>query len=177
MSDYEISPLPAGSEAPDFELEDILSGDHVRLSALRGAVVVLNFWSGECPWSRQYDEYFSQRAPRWADQDIWLLHISSNASEEPADVEEAAAELGIEQPILWDAGNAVADAYGAQTTPHVFVVGPEGWIVYQGAVDDRSFRQREATINYLDAAIGALLGGFEPDPANTPAYGCAIVRA
>ncbi len=174
--DETIIPLPVGSEAPDFELLDVLSGETVRLSGLRGAIVVLNFWSGECAWSRLYDEYFSQRAPRWAQQDIWLLHISSNANEDANDIAEAAAELGVAGPILHDVGHTVADAYGAQTTPHIFVIAPDGRIAYQGAVDDRRFGQQEATINYLDNAIGALLLGVDPDPAETPAYGCAIVR-
>ncbi len=174
--DETITPLPIGSEAPDFELVDVLSGKTVRLSGLRGAIVVLNFWSGECAWSRLYDEYFIQRAPRWAQQDIWLLHISSNANEEAQDVAEAAAELGVNAPILYDGDQRVANAYGAQTTPHVFVIAPDGRIAYQGAVDDRRFGQHEATVNYLDSAIGALLLGVEPDPAETPAYGCTIVR-
>jgi len=70
----------------------------------------------------------------------------------------------------------VADAYGAQTTPHAFLIGSDGRLLYQGAVDDRSFRQRQATTNYLDAAVSALLAGRSPDPASTPAYGCTLVR-
>ncbi len=174
--DTDITPLPVGSLAPDFKLVDILSGEPYTLRDLRGEIVVLNFWSGECPWSRHFDAYFNERAPLWAQAGIWMLHISSNANEEPTDTEEAVEELGVEQPILDDPGNVVADAFGAQTTPHVFVIDPTGRVAYQGAIDDRSFRQREATVNYLDAALEALDAGRDPDPAETPAYGCTIVR-
>ncbi len=176
MPGEDITPLSVGSLAPDFSLTDVLSGETYTLGALRGEMVVLNFWSGECPWSRLYDEYFARRGVEWAEQGIWLLHISSNANETAPDIEEAAYELGINMPVLHDPANAVADAYGALTTPHVFLISPHGRIAYQGAVDDRTFRQREPTVNYLDAAIEAVLAGRTPNPANTPAYGCAIVR-
>jgi peroxiredoxin len=172
----EIVPLPVGAVAPDFTLTDALSGETYSLSSLAGRIVVLDFWSGECPWSRQYDDYFIERAPKWAEQGIILLHIDSNADETPADIDEMAEEIGISAPILHDAGNAVADAYGAVTTPQVFVIGADGRLAYRGAVDDRSFRQREATVNYLDAALAALLAGQMPDPAETQPYGCAIMR-
>lgn len=176
MAEADITPLTPGTAAPDFKLTDILSGDEVRLSALRGQVVVLNFWSAECPWSRYYDEYFAVRASEWAGQGIWLLHIASNATESPDDIEQKAHELGVNAPVLYDPGNEVADAYGALTTPHLFVIDAGGVIVYQGAVDDRSFRQPEPTANYLDAALDAVRAHRLPDPAQTPAYGCTIVR-
>jgi len=172
----EIVPLPVGAVAPDFTLTDALSGETYSLSSLAGRIVVLDFWSGECPWSRQYDAYFIERAPKWAEQGIVLLHIDSNANETPADIDEMAEEIGISVPILHDEGNTVADAYGAVTTPQVFVIGADGRLAYRGAVDDRSFRQREATVNYLDAALAALLAGQMPDPAETQPYGCAITR-
>ena len=176
MPTDDITPLAPGSPAPDFTLTNILADESITLSALRGQIVIVNFWSGECAWSRGYDQYFNERRGGWLDQGIVLLHVNSNVNEEPIDTEEAATEYGVDGPILDDAGNVAADAYGATTTPHVFVVDPDGLIAYQGAVDDRTFRQREPTINYLDAAIDALSNGGYPDPAETPAYGCTIVR-
>ncbi len=171
----DITPITPGTLAPDFTLIDILSGEAVTLSALRGQIVVVNFWSGECPWSRGYDQYFNERLIDWAGQGVALIHINSNINEEPTDTEEAAAEYGIEAPILDDSDNLVADAFGALTTPHVYVITPDGLIAYQGAVDDRMFRH-DATVNTLDAAVDAVLNGQMPDPAETPAYGCTIVR-
>lgn len=176
MTDADIKPLDPGQIAPDFTLEDTLTGEVITLSALQGEIVVLNFWSGECPWSRHYDAYFARRAPEWAQNGVRLLHVKSNLNETPDDVRRWAAETENFAPVLDDADGRVALAYGAQTTPHVFLIDTGGRIAYQGAVDDRSFRQREATVNYLDAAIAAVRAHRMPDPASTPAYGCAIVR-
>ena len=158
----EITPLAVGSDAPDFTLPDVLSGVPVSLADLRGDVVVLNFWSGECDWSRRYDDYFAARADRWAEKGVRLIHINSNANESPDDTDRVAHDLDIMVPILDDAGNVVADAYGALTTPHVFVITADGHLAYQGAIDDTNFRQKEATVNYLDEAVAAALAGRDP---------------
>jgi peroxiredoxin len=172
----EIAPLSAGTLAPDFVLTDVLSQTEYRLSELRGQLVILDFWSVECPWSRKFDDYFLQRAIEWSENGVALLFIASNDNEATYEMQDLAEELGITNPILVDSGNSVADAYGAQTTPHVFVLDTNGEIVYQGAVDDRSFRQQEATVNYLDEVVDALLAGEIPGYTEMPAYGCALVR-
>lgn len=173
---HPITPLAPGASAPDFTLTDLLSGDSVSLADLRGSAVVLNFWSGECAWSRHYDAYFAERAAGWAAQGVRLLHIASNANETPDFSREKAAEYGVRTPLLHDPGSAVADRYGAVTTPHVFVLDETGRVAYEGAVDDRTFRRREATVNHLDAAVAAVGAGQQPDPASVPPYGCTIVR-
>jgi peroxiredoxin len=177
MTTDKITPLPAGTPAPDFSLPDILIGQTVTLSAFRGQIVVVNFWSPKCPWSAHYDPYWVERAPVWEAEGIVLLQIGSNADETVEELIHGAGESGMRGPILRDEGNAVADAYGAITTPHVFVIDRDGLLAYQGALDDRTFRQREAAVNHLDSALEALRDGRPPHPANTPAYGCTIVRA
>jgi peroxiredoxin len=172
----DATPLQSGSAAPDFTLTDVTTREAVTLSKLRDQPVILNFWSLECPWSRKFDDYFLMRAAEWAEHGIWLLFIDSNDNEALYDIQDVVEELGITNPVLRDPGNIVADQYGALTTPHVFVIAANGVIVYQGAVDDRSFRQPEATTNFLDAAVEALLKGESPHPSDTAAYGCAIVR-
>ena len=170
-------PLPPGSDAPDFTLTDVLTGVPVTLSAAIGRGVVLNFWSVECPWTRYYDDYFVERAAEWGGRGVSLIMVNSNANESIEEMRDMADAYGMGGPILHDPGSVVADAYGAVATPHLFVIHPEGLIVYQGAIDDRSFRQPEPTVNTLDAAVAALLAGETPAIAETPAYGCAIVRA
>lgn len=163
--------LPEGICLPDLE-------GHVRcLDEWRGHVVVLVFWSADCPVSREYDEtYFIPRYPEWQRQGIVLIGIDSNAHYDMARVREAAQARRVPYPILRDEGHRLADMLGAQTTPHVFVLDPEGRLVYAGAVDDRTFRKKQATRVYLDDALAALRDGKPPDPAVTPPYGCAIVR-
>lgn len=171
-----IMPLPAGSIAPDFTLVEVVSGQPLSLGALLGTGVVLDFWSVDCPWSRHYDDYFLERAELWAQQGVTLVMIACNAGETIEQMKDMADAYGITNPILLDEGGMVTDAYGAQTTPHVFVLDGTGQVIYQGAVDDRTFRQPEPTINYLDAAVEALIAGQAPAIGDTPAYGCQIVR-
>lgn len=160
---------------PGFALVD-LDGTTHRLADYAGEIVVLDFWSAECPWSRYYDGWLVQRAGDWARDGVRLLAIASNVNETAAFLRETVAERGITFPVLLDAGSIVADLYGAVTTPHIFVVEQSGKLAYQGAIDDRSFRRREASVNYLDQAIAALLAGRQPDPASSAPYGCTIVR-
>jgi hypothetical protein len=70
----------------------------------------------------------------------------------------------------------VADLYGAITTPAYIYSRPEGTLRYRGAVDNITFRKRETTHFFLQEAVEALLAGRLPQPAETPAYGCTIVR-
>jgi hypothetical protein len=64
--------------------------------------------------------------------------------------------------------------YGAKATPHFFVIDGDGLLRYSGAFDDVTFRQRTPTHTYLKDAVEAVLRGEAPNPAQTPAYGCAI---
>lgn len=160
--------------APDFELAT-LDGDTHQLSDYRGDVVVVDFWSAECPVSREYDAYFNRFVDRFDDDKVVLLAIDSNAYDE-ATIADALAERDLDFPVLRDAGNEVADAYGATTTPHIFVVDQEGTLRFRGHVDDRSWEQKEATTDYLAAVVEALLLGEEPPVTEQPAYGCTINR-
>jgi len=171
-----ITPLAVGSRAPDFTLTDAITGQPVTLSERLGRGVALDFWSVDCAWSRYYDDYLIERAAAWAAEGVTLLLINSNANETPQQMRDMADAYGIAGPILIDAGSAVANVYGATATPHIFVVDGGGRLVYQGAIDDRSFRQQQPTVNYLEAAISAMLAGEAINPHETPAYGCVIVR-
>jgi peroxiredoxin len=171
-----FEPLPPGVPAPDFTLPD-LAGHPIQLSALRGGIVVVVFWSANCPWAQRYDGYFNRKAAEWAGEGIALLAIDSNADESPESIREAVRERGLTFRVLLDEGNRAADAYGAVTTPHVFIIDRDGIVVYQGAVDDTTFRRREPTISYVDEAVAAMLAGDPLPHAVTPAYGCTIVRA
>jgi hypothetical protein len=173
--------MEPGDVVPDFTLPD-LNGTPHALSDYRGRIILVNFWSAECPWSERADILFKQwltlgRSPRageWGGH-VALLTIASNLNESPEQVRQAANQRGI-APVLLDSGCGVADAWGAQTTPHAFVVDGSGILRYQGAVDDVTFRQREPKRFYVREAVDALLAGRLPEVASAPAYGCTIVR-
>lgn len=125
--------------APNFELST-LDGETHQLSDYRGQVVVVDFWSAECPVSNEYDAYFNRFVERFDGEDVMLLAIDSNAYDD-ATIADALAERDLHFPVLRDAGNKIADVYDATTTPHVFVVDQEGMLRFRGHVDDRSWEQ------------------------------------
>ncbi len=158
--------------APDFELPD-LDGNLHRLSHYRGRIVIVNFWSCECPHSERTDKAIMAMLMQW--RDVVMLSIASNRSEN-VEALKTAAEARRLPTVLLDANCTVADLFEAQTTPHVFVIDREGILRYRGSVDDFTFRNRIPTRFYLDLAVESLLNGQLPALAESPAYGCAIVR-
>lgn len=162
-----------GLPAPDFTLPDLEGRPH-RLSDQRGRVVVLNFWSAECPWSARADEVLRPLEQAWGAQVVhW--RIASNVNESVEEIRQAAEARGV-APVLLDRDHRVADLYGAAATPHLYVIDGEGVLRYMGALDDATFRQRQPTRHYLAEAVAAVLDGRAPETAETLAYGCAIVR-
>ncbi len=136
---------------------------------------MINFWSAECPQSARADRELQAYMQDWGERVVWLS-IAANANEPPDLLRQVAAERGL--PILLlDADQRVADLFGAETTPHLFVIDGEGILRYRGALDDVTFRQRTPTRLYLRLAVEALLAGERPDPDQTPVSGCTIVRS
>jgi peroxiredoxin len=159
--------------APDFELPD-LDGKFHRLIDYRGKIVIVNFWSCECPHCERTDHALMAMSVHWA-ENVVMLSIASNRNETIQSIEEASKARRL-QIVLIDADHFVADLYEAQTTPHVFAIDRAGILRYRGAVDDVTFRQRKPARFFLDEAVEALLEGHLPALAETPAYGCTIVR-
>jgi peroxiredoxin len=165
--------LEINQPAPDFELPD-LDGKVHRLSDYRGRIVIVNFWSCECPHSERTDKAIMSMFVQWQD-DVEMLSIASNRSEN-AEAVKIVADARRLPTVLMDANCFVADLYEAQTTPHVYVIDREGILRYRGAVDDATFRKRIPTRFFLDEAVESLLKGHLPLLTESPAYGCAIVR-
>ena len=159
--------------APNFELPD-LEGSFHKLCDYRGKIVIINFWSAECPHSARTDRLILDLLEKWSGQ-VELLSIAANQNESIQMIAETATARYMPR-ILIDAQHVVADQYEAMTTPHVFVLDREGILRYRGAVDDVTFRRRTATQFFLREAVESLLQGSLPELNETPAYGCTIVR-
>ena len=157
----------------DFELPD-LQGKLHKLSDYHRKIVIINFWSVECPHSERTDRHLLSLLERW-DEEVVLLSIAANRNESIQQLEEASKARRIPK-VLIDTEHVVADLYRAVTTPHVFVLDREGILRYRGAVDDVTFRQKKVTRFFLEEAVETLLEGELPAMSETPAYGCAIVR-
>lgn len=159
--------------APDFELPD-LEGQLHRLSDYRGRIVILNFWSCECPHSERSDHNLLALCVQWPD-DLILLPVAANRIETPQAL--AGVAFARHLPlVLTDHELSVVDLYGALTTPHAFVIDRVGFLRYRGAVDDVGLGRRKPTRFYLDEAVEALLDGRLPPVPETRPFGCSIVR-
>lgn len=165
--------MPLNVPAPAIELPD-LEGHLQRLSDYRGRIVVVNFWSAECPWSERADQDLMALLLSLGERAA-LLPVASNPNEPEELLRAVAKQRGLSL-VLRDSDGKAADAYEAQTTPHAFVLDQSGILRYQGAVDDVTFRRRTVTRWYVREAVQALLDGQLPPVPEAPPYGCAIVR-
>lgn len=158
--------------APSFRLPD-LEGKLHQLDDYKGKLVLINFWSAECPWAERADQGLNAAAQKWG-EDVVVLCIASNANESVELIEKVSRARDTAL-ILLDKRQQLAQEYGAITTPHIFVIDQQGILQYQGAYDDMTFRKREPTRNYTVEAVNALLENRTPEPQKTPPYGCTIV--
>jgi len=166
-------PLELNQTAPEFTLPDMDGRIHM-LSDYRGQIVIVNFWSAECPHSERFDGDITTWLPDWG-EDVVLLSVASNANESDEMLKAAALRRKI-PVLLRDADQSVADRYEAQTTPHVFVIDRKGILRYRGAVDDVAFRRRVASKFYLRDAVEALLDDRSPEITEVKPFGCTVVR-
>jgi len=139
---------------------------------------VVVFTCNHCPYALAWHDRIAQAARDYADRGVRFLAINSNDSVRyPRDSYAAMqARVGAEQwpmPYLHDATQEVARAYGAQTTPDVFVLDSEGRLRYRGA-PDADYDDPAQNAAWLRDALDALLSGSEPSRAETKPVGCSI---
>ncbi len=167
----------ASAAAPDFELT-AHDGSTVRLSDLRGKIVVLEWFNEQCPFVvRHHDadhRTMVKLAQRYADQDVVWLAVNSSHFATPQTNAAAAAAWDIPYPILDDSAGDVGRAYGARTTPHMFVIDRQGVLVYQGAIDDDPGGRDDQPLNYVDQTLAELLAGEGVSITTSRPYGCSV---
>ena len=161
--------------APDFNLPALV-GSRVSIAGLRGFVVVVNFWSADCVWSRRADVMLVYRQLTWEAKGVRIVGVACNTNETESQIRYEVENRHLRYPVVIDYDARTADLYKAEVTPHFFVLDRQGLIRYIGALDDATDKARDARQLYLDRAVSALLADQLPDPASTPPFGCAIVR-
>lgn len=154
----------------------LAGGGRVDVAEWRGSIVVLTFWSAECPWSRRADIVLVYRATAWSAQGVRLLGIAANANETETSILLEKEARGARYPVALDWGGKVAAAFRAEVTPQFFVLDRKGLVRYTGALDDATFKRPRPKKLYLDQAVTALLNDQNPDPAFTLPHGSPIVR-
>ena len=173
--------VKSGKPAPEFTVTD-LSGQSRQLSEFRGKIVVLEWLNPGCPVvGRHYrsGNMPSTQAVAAADGAVWL-QVNSSAM---GDLDAAkSAEWQKKQNVIAtayirDQSGKLGRLYGAEMTPHLYVIGKDGTLVYQGAIDDQPNASQANTMsarNYVKAALAALKTGKPVETATTQAYGCGV---
>jgi peroxiredoxin len=173
--------LELGTQAPDFQLPDVVTGRAVSLStfAERKALLVM-FICRHCPYVKHVQEELARLGRDYRDKDVGIVAISSNdAAEHPADapesLKEMAEELGFVFPYCHDESQAVAKAYSAACTPDFFLFDAERRLVYRGQFDDsRPQSGKPVTGRDLRAALDSVLAGEPVNTDQVPSLGCNI---
>jgi peroxiredoxin len=175
-----------GQAAPAFTGRDS-QGKAVSLSEYRGKFVVLEWTNRNCPFTKKHYDSGNMQAlqKEWTGKGVvWLTVLSSSpsyaddgymtAGEENAYIAKMRAHP---TAAILDPSGEIGRLYGAKTTPHMFVIDPEGKLIYAGAIDNKPTTKtadvKDAT-NYVSAALTDAMAGHPVQMASTRPYGCSV---
>jgi peroxiredoxin len=177
----DIQDESSGRRAPAFELNSF-DGKTVSLSDYRGKIVVLEWFNFECPLSRFHYETKNtmvELANKYKGKNVvWFAVNSTNHTTQGPNIT-FAKQHKLPYLILDDRPGKVGRAYGAETTPHMYIINPRGRIVYEGAIDNnrRVDPKKKDVVNYVDNALAELTAGKAVSMAKTKPYGCTVKYA
>jgi peroxiredoxin len=181
---FAIDSPPVGGKAPEFSLPDVKGKSH-SLTEYKGKYVVLEWFNPECPFVKKHygSENMQKLQQEFTNKGVVWLTIDSNAPGLEGNLSADAAEKIVnswkthQTALLLDPDGKVGKAYGAKNTPHMFVISPEGKIVYEGAIDSKASPNPAdipSSTNYVKAALEEALSGKPVSNPNTKPYGCSV---
>ncbi len=167
-----------GKKALDFQL-DSFDGRTVKLSDYQGSIIVLEWLNTECP---QVKYHYGQKtmvslANKYRNENVVWLAINSTKQTTPEANREFAKKYDLPYPILDDRPGQIGRSYGARKTPHLFVIDRDGYLVYDGAIDNAPPDKPQSggkRTNYVEQALTELLSGRKVSVPATPPYGTAV---
>lgn len=173
-----------GQQAPDFVAVDTCGQQH-KLSEFAGKFVVLEWTNPACPFVRKHYGSGNMPATQKAATAQGVVWLSINSTERsasdylnPAALDGWMKEHGAApSAVLMDEDGVIGQAYGASTTPHIFIVDPKGMLVYAGAIDSIASSRPDdikTATNYVNQALGEVFGGKPITAATTRAYGYSV---
>ena len=183
LSTSALASAPPGQPAPAFTLTD-LAGKPVNLADYRGKTVVLEWHNFACPFVQKHYRSGNMQSlqKKYANDVVWLA-VNSTARTafdymEPAKVSQQLTDFkAAPARYLMDEPGEVGRAYGAKTTPHMYIIDPAGKVAYNGAIDDRhstSVADVKGAKNYVAAALDEMKAGKPVSVASTTPYGCSV---
>jgi len=176
-----------GAPAPNFSLPDA-SGKTHSLDQYKGKYVVLEWFNPGCPFVQKHYKSDNMQALQkefTAKGVAWLTIDSSAPGSQgyltPDEAKKQKAELNMgSTAILLDPTGKVGHEYHATNTPHMFVLDPQGKLIYEGAIDSKASYDPEeikSSTNYVKTALNEAMAGKPISTAETKAYGCSIKYA
>jgi len=184
---YPAAQARIGAPAPAFGLNDS-NGKTISLADFRGKTVVLEWTNHDCPYVRKHygGNNMQTLQKKWTAQGVvWLTLISSAPGTQGYLSGEEANKLTLARGaapsnVLLDPTGDVGRAYGAQTTPHMYVIKGDGTLAYMGGIDDKPTTRLEdlkAAKNFVDAALTELAQGKPVSITTARPYGCSVKYA
>ncbi len=170
--------LEIGSKPPSFNLVNAVDGKSYAFQPGDGKISVVVFTCNQCPYAKAFEPRLIEIANRYSGKGVVFFAIDPNddqrfSEETMENMKARAVEQKYPFPYLKDGDSAIARAYGARVTPHVYVVDRAGVLRYRGYVDD-SARPEQRTKTGLTDALDALLAGRAIATTDTRAFGCTI---
>ena len=173
--------LSLGTQAPDFHLADVVSGEIISLSSFadKKALLVM-FICRHCPFVKHIKEELAQLGLDYFKSDLGIVAISANDAnnypdDSPDSLKAMATELGFKFPLCYDETQETAKAYTAACTPDFFLFDASRQLAYRGQLDEsRPSNGKPVTGLDLRAAIEAVLAGNPVEGEQKPSIGCNI---
>jgi peroxiredoxin len=170
-----------GTEAPDFELPDVVTGRRVSRQSVAGPNGMLAmFICRHCPFVKHVQDELARIGCDYVGRGMGIVAISANdvtshPEDSPTKLAYQARELNFNFPYLFDESQEVARAYDAQCTPDFFLFDSQRKLVYRGQLDDsRPGSDIPVTGSDLRAALDALIAGTPISPDQRASLGCNI---
>ncbi len=165
--------FPVGSKITQIEVKE--GAKTVTVSPSKSEATVLIFISTQCPISNSYNERMSALHKDYDGKNVQLIFVNANANESPAEIAEHAKANKFPFPVYKDAGNALADKFGATVTPETYVFDKAGVLRYHGYIDDAANAAR-VQVHGARKAIDAVLAGKPVEIKDARSFGCTIKR-
>lgn len=173
-----------GKPAPDFTAKDSNGKEH-KLSDYKGKFVVLEWLNHGCPFVvKHYSSGNMQNLQKeYTDKGVvWLSIVSSAPGAQghmsPEETNKKKEEVNSSATaIIIDEEGTVGRLYDAKTTPEMFIINPDGVLIYAGAIDDKKSTDPAdiaTSKNYVKAALDEAMAGKEVSTPKTKSYGCSV---
>ncbi len=180
-----VAGLEPGDKAPGFTLTDTGGDQHTLQAYLDdGQTVVLEWFNPDCPFIKKHHANHQTMNETFAavkDSNVVWLAINSGAKGKQGNGlernQKAVQEYEMPFPVLIDEDGEVGRAYGAKTTPHMFIITSDGLVAYNGAIDDDRSAGKPGKTNFVAVALKEIGSGKKVSTAATQPYGCSVKYA